>query len=249
MRLLPQVLIMLVLATGCGATGPTAQEPPKGPVAGPACADSTEDAKHLTFGPSKLVGFIYGKGSTGIVLAHQNGGSACQWLINALDLSRKGYRVLAFDFSGSGGSPSGSPGKADDVWEAVKAIRAEGSSKVVLMGASMGGTAVVEAAATITPPVQAVIAVSAPSTFGGANALAAAPGLTVPVLFAAGEYESSFASAAESMHKASAKSPDAQLLIAPGTGSHGVELVLSGEGAKEATAAVDAFLAKHAPAA
>ncbi|WP_117213575.1 alpha/beta hydrolase [Allorhizocola rhizosphaerae] len=246
MRFLPQLLVVLVLATGCaGATEPAAQESPKGPIAGPNCADSTGNAKHVTFGPSKLVGIVLGSGSTGIVLAHQNGGSVCQWLDNAVELAEKGYRVLAFDFSGFGGSPGGSPGRSDDVTTAVKAIRAEGVSKVVLMGASMGGTAVIEAAASITPPVQAVVSLSAPGVFSGADAVSAAPKLTMPVLYVSGAGESTYVMAAEKMHQSSKASPDAQLLIAPGTGAHGVALIPS---SKEATDGVNAFLAKHAPA-
>ena len=73
----------------------------------------------------------------------------------------------------------------------------------------------------------------------------AAPNLTVPVFYAAGTNESAYASAAENMQKASTRSPDARLLIAPGTGAHGVALL---DSSPEVADGVKAFLAKHAPA-
>lgn len=214
-------------------------------MAGPDCVDETKDAKHITFGAAKLAGIVLGKGQTGIVLAHQNGGSVCQWLLNAELFAARGYLVLAFDFSGFGGSPGGSAGRVDDVREAADAVRAEGATQVVLIGASMGGTAVIAAAAEIEPPVRSVISVSAPATFGGVDSLAAAPKLSMPVLYLCASGESAYATAAQALHKASS---DAQLLIVPGATAHGVELVMPGSGEKAAIEGVDAFLLKHAPA-
>ncbi|GIH06321.1 hypothetical protein Rhe02_43880 [Rhizocola hellebori] len=238
--------LLAVAAVAACATTPTPAVPAApSRKAGPGCLESTTAAKHITFGDSKLVGIVLGKGTTGVVLAHQNGGSVCQWLITADELAQKGYLVLAFDFAGFGGSQVGtSAGRAADVAEAVKAIRAEGATKVALAGGSMGGTAVVAAAATITPPVQAVIALSAPANFGGADALSAAPKLTMPVLYMAAIGESTYTENAKAMHAASTASPDAQLLVAKGS-EHGVSVVMTGVGTDEAIKAFYSFLAKH----
>jgi pimeloyl-ACP methyl ester carboxylesterase len=224
---------------------PQASPSPAGPVAGPECRQNTKDAKRITFGPNDLVGLVWGSGSTGLVLAHQNQASVCQWVNNAHDWVAKGYKVLAFDFSGFGGSPAGSPGTVPDVVEAVKAIRAEGVTKVILVGASMGAVAVVAAAPGIAPPVTAVVSLSAPTMFRDANAADAAPKLTMPVFYAAGEAEPTFAPAAQTLYAASKTSPDAQLVLARGSSLHGVALVNPATGIKEVTDGVDAFLKKY----
>jgi alpha-beta hydrolase superfamily lysophospholipase len=56
----------------------------------------------------------------------------------------------------------------------------------VLIGSSMGGTAVLSAATRIRPPVAGVASLSGPSTFGGVDARAAIARLRVPVLLVAG---------------------------------------------------------------
>ena len=45
-----------------------------------------------------------GTGASGVVLAHQSDGSLCEWLPYGEALAAKGFRVLAFDFAGSGSS-------------------------------------------------------------------------------------------------------------------------------------------------
>src|SRR5258708_1347278 len=91
---------MMVLATAaCSPKAPPVQAEPVGE-----CTGSTDTMKHVTIGPSKLQGAVLGKGSVGLVLAHQNQGSACQWLPNAMEFAQQGYRVLIFSFSGFGGS-------------------------------------------------------------------------------------------------------------------------------------------------
>jgi|KBSSwiStaDraftv2_1062776.scaffolds.fasta_scaffold56952_3 pimeloyl-ACP methyl ester carboxylesterase len=245
MRLLRVTLIVL-LAAGCAkTTTPQAAPSSAGPIAGPECEQNSRDAKRITFGPNKLVGLVWGTGSTGLVLAHQNQASVCQWLNNAHAWLAEGYRVLAFDFSGYGGSPGGSPGTVPDVEEAVKAIRAEGATKVVLIGASMGAVAVVAAAPRISPPVTAVVSLSAPTVFKDANAAEAAPKLTMPVFYAAGANEAQFADAARTLYAASKASPDAQLVLAKGSSSHGVSLVIPEIGSKEVSDGVEAFLKKY----
>src|SRR5262245_13949267 len=142
MRLIAIACSLAIVTSACSTPATTPKESP-GSVAGPECAENTKDAKRVTFGPNHLAGLSWGTGSTALVLAHQNQATVCQWLNNAHDWLAQGYRVFAFDFSGFGGSPSGSPGTVSDVQEAVKAVRAEGATKVVLIGASMGAVAVV----------------------------------------------------------------------------------------------------------
>jgi alpha-beta hydrolase superfamily lysophospholipase len=69
--------------------------------------------------------------------------------------ARRGYQVLAFDFAGFGDSERG-PGddRVDiDVAAAAEQLRRRGADRIVLIGSSMGGTAVLAAATRVRPPV------------------------------------------------------------------------------------------------
>jgi dienelactone hydrolase len=62
--------------------------------------------------------------------------------------------------------------------------RSHGARRVTLVGASAGGVVVLHAAASIQPPVDAVVDLSGPLTWSGLDSLTAARTLTVPVLYA-----------------------------------------------------------------
>jgi pimeloyl-ACP methyl ester carboxylesterase len=87
----------------------------------------------------------------------------------------------------------------------------------------MGGTGVVAAAPRIKPAIAGVLELSAPTGFGGVDALAAARKLTRPGLFVAGRDDGDFPAATRSLYRAAA-TKDKKLVIAP-TSWHGVDLV------------------------
>lgn len=212
------------------------------------CADPDLNDKQVAFPGTGgfLTGLLLGTGRTALVLAPQSGADACSWVSWARQEATAGYRVLALDFGGEGRSqrgPGGTP--SGDVLSAVAYVRSLGAERVVLVGASRGGTAVLVAAAAAGPPVTAVISLSAPETFAGENAAAAAPRLTIPVLYVAATGESSFASAAQTMHDATAD-PRRRIALVPGS-LHGTSLLtIAADGAPEAAKAVRDFLATHA---
>jgi pimeloyl-ACP methyl ester carboxylesterase len=95
----------------------------------------------------RLYAVTAGRGPTVVVLAHAGGANLCGWLPYAATLVRAGLRVLAFDFRDYG--LSGRPPKhwlllGNDLAAAVVRARATGAKHVFLMGASMGGAAVVQ---------------------------------------------------------------------------------------------------------
>jgi len=95
----------------------------------------------------RLYGIEAGTGRTAVVLAHEGGADLCGWLPYISTLQHAGLRVFAFDFRGYGRSES--PARADlalgrDLAGAVTRVRADGATDVFLMGASMGGAAVVQ---------------------------------------------------------------------------------------------------------
>jgi pimeloyl-ACP methyl ester carboxylesterase len=82
-----------------------------------------------------LTGDVLGSGDTAVVLAHEFPSSLCGWFPYASELARAGLMVLAFDSRSTGA-------RLDlDLAAAVDRARALGATRVVAMGASMGGAA------------------------------------------------------------------------------------------------------------
>jgi pimeloyl-ACP methyl ester carboxylesterase len=178
----------------------------------------------------QLEGYQLGEGDTGVVLAHQSDGDLCQWKAYATTLSQQGYRALTFTFKNTLDA---------DVVGAVDQLRRAGAKQVFLLGASMGGTASLAGAAKAEPPVNGVISLSAPMAYRGANALTAAPKLTMPLLFVAGDQDAYYGDQAKQLHDAATKAPERKLMIVKSS-AHGVDLV-SGE----VQSAIETFLRDH----
>ncbi|MFE7706214.1 alpha/beta hydrolase family protein [Streptomyces sp. NPDC057486] len=189
-------------------------------------ADSTETGGYMPGGASGA-----GTGA-GIVLAHQSDGTACQWKDKADELHRLGYRVLAVNSAGQ---------EVSEIVGAAGYLRGKGAKKLLLMGASKGGTAVLTAAPELEPQPDAVVSLSAPTLYSGMNALGAVPKLTAPVLYMAAEYDEYFGDDAKTLNRASNKAAEHKLIYVKGGGEHGVALLSS----QENWAAVQAFLKKY----
>lgn len=221
--------------------------------AGASCPEFATKGRQVRFtDPARirLAGVLLGRGRTGVVLAHQSNGTVCQWLPYGLALAERGYRVLVVDFAGHGASGP-VPGAltaplAGDMAAATGYLRGQGVSRVVLVGASMGGTAVVAAGASIRPPVAAVVCLSGPRFFQQTDAYAAARRLAVPVLYVAGADDSPFVDDVRAMYAATPRATGPRLVVVAGSPLHGISLV-GAAGDATANAALDAFLAAHAP--
>jgi dienelactone hydrolase len=142
-----------------------------------------------------LSGSLFGSGTQGVVLAHMYPADQTSWYPVAERLAEEGYFVLTFDFRGYGESE----GTKDiqyldkDVAAAVQYTRGAGAEEVVLVGASMGGTACLKAAAELQTMssirLAGVVTLSAPVGFKGLSAAEAVPNLVVPLLFMAAEHD------------------------------------------------------------
>jgi pimeloyl-ACP methyl ester carboxylesterase len=246
-------VVALVLASACGgpgdgerAEGPatTASTAASAATAARPCLRDAEVFRFPTSDGASLVGVVLGSGRTGLVLGHQLGSDLCDWLPQAREFARRGYRVLVFDFAGFGDSRPGSDSRVDnDVIAATAELRRRGAERVVLVGSSMGGTAVLSAATRIRPPVAGVVSLSGASGFGGVEAEAAMARLRVPVLFVVGADDQHFTEQARAMYRA-ARVADKRLLVVPG-GGHGTSLVEFGSDARRVLAAVRRFIAGH----
>jgi pimeloyl-ACP methyl ester carboxylesterase len=235
MRRLGMILVvMLGTLAGCG--GKPAARPAEDPAlahVGEECVHGDERKDLVTFQSrsGRVTGYETGSGKVGVILAHQADGDLCQWKIYATYLASKGYRALAINFDVTPFS--------ENVPAAVEAMRREKDIKqVFLVGASMGGTAVLQAAAQVQPPVAGVVSLSAPTVYAGMDALAPMPQLAVPAFFAAAEGDGRFATDTREMYQA-AKVTDKKLVILPGS-NHGTALLND-----ELSAQIEQFIKAH----
>src|SRR5262245_61843956 len=100
-------------------------------------------------GGNRLAALSVGTGRVAVILAHQVAGSLCQWWPYGRTLAAAGFRVVAFDFDGFGASPPGNNDYPGEVAAAARWARHAGAKKIILIGGSMGGTAVMVAAARL----------------------------------------------------------------------------------------------------
>jgi pimeloyl-ACP methyl ester carboxylesterase len=236
---------------GCGGDGSGSSPAPSAqPAAGAACPQDAKGGTAVRFADGAdgtIAGLAMGApGGTWVVLAHMAGGDVCQWLAYGRQLDTAGYRVLALDLPGNGASTDTSRVTNDAaVVRAADYVRTrQRAGRVVVMGASMGGTAVLAAAPAVTPPVAGVVSLSAPASYAGVAAGDPVRRLSVPVLYVAGALESDFAPAARRFADDTPAGTPKKLLLVDGSSHHGTALLRS----DEVLTAVREFLASYAPA-
>lgn len=234
-----------VLLAGCAASGSaqkpqaTGQHPSTSPSAGPEPPPSLKEACSSTNGVSapsmwfrasdgvRLYGVESGTGGTAVVLAHEGGADLCGWLFYMKTLNRAGIRAFAFDFRGYGNSDrpeTGSLALGRDLAGAVAQVRSDGAKHVFLLGASMGGAAVVQNSADIR--VDGLISLSGTRLWSGygINDPKGVRSLSAPFLYVGSRQDTRAPlKEAESIFD-SVGSRDKQIVLYPG-GAHGTNLV------------------------
>jgi dienelactone hydrolase len=212
-----------------GTTGGEVTAPERELIHG--CIDP-DQAKALTIkSGSTLEAAVFGDGPVGVVAAHELGGSLCDWASIASDLADEGYRVLVFDF----GTPATA---ASDMLAATKKLRDLGAKRIIVGGASLGGTAALMTAARARNVVGA-FSLSAPTAYGNLEGLPAVRRFHGPILFVAGAGDIRFADDARLLYRAAASS-EKELLIVAGR-EHGTDLY-GGAAAERVGRAVDDLL-------
>jgi pimeloyl-ACP methyl ester carboxylesterase len=140
------------------------------------------------------------------------------WADFAGHLAARGYTVLTFDFRGVGESSGRFVIRhvSRDTLGAVRFIRRRDPAKVVLVGASMGGTSSLVVAGQT--PVDGVVAIASGMTFQGLDVRPYLPNLRMPKLFIVGSGDAPFNQSARTMH---ARTPDPKRLLEIPTAVHG----------------------------
>jgi len=152
----------------------------------------TKTARFITEDGEEISGLVYGQGEIGIVLAHMRGRNQSSWREFAMNASDTGYVVLTFDFRGYGDSTGEKDKRMDrDLEAAVRYMFfVENVRKVVIIGASMGGTAAITIADEYN--VAAVAAISPSTTYGRIDALESASTMKTPLLLVVAENDPPF---------------------------------------------------------
>ena len=155
-----------------------------------------------------------------------------------------GYEVLAYDFRGNGDSPG-----PQDIWSldvdlraAVSFAHQQGASKIVLMGASMGGTTSLKVAAE--EQVTAVISISGPQTFSFTVTDDELKAIQAPKLFIDSENDGSFIT--DTQHMYAVATPPKEIHIYPG-GAHGTD-IFGGDNGDDPAQRLLHFIEQYAPA-
>jgi dienelactone hydrolase len=236
-------------AAGSASASPLKTVQPRPLVLKERCVTKAERRRVLRFRAIdgvRLIGVELGRGPRAVVLAHQGGAppNLCGWVPYARTLAAAGYRVLVFDHRGFGSSGRASHWRRSDrvdfdVLGAIRTLRARGARSIVLGGASLGGAAVLAAAAQATPAVDGVISFSSPRFYVNVNALAAVQASGVPALFLAAVDDTPFSDDARALFEVS-PAAEKRLEIYPGS-EHGFRLLTNAS----TRAVVHAFLAGH----
>ena len=163
-----------------------------------------------------------------VILLHMFPADQTAWYPFARELQAQGISALTLDFRGYGVSEGEQdPSEIDhDVRAAIAFARERAYTRIVLVGASMGGTAAIVVAAD--QPVDGVAALSAPSRMRGIDAKSTIGSVDVPLTLIAASGDLAAMNALNSFAARAGLGEDARLVV-PGR-AHGTELLDSAAG-------------------
>ncbi len=176
-------------------------------------------------------GQVLGSGHTGVVLTNGSADDPCVWM-NLLPRLKQmtDLRILLYFYLYQGNVPA-------NIASAARFLRSRGSTRVLLIGQSIGGAETLIAASQMTPPPDGAVSLSGESTPDQVR------GLNVPTLILASEDDRYFPGSVARQVLAAIPAQDKHLKVFPGN-LHGVEL-FDGPEASEALAALTGFLTAH----
>ncbi len=111
---------------------------------------------------------VRGQGPVAVLLLHGIGGGKSIWASALADIAGAGYRAVAMDFPGYGGSP-GVPTLAAMVEATAALVRQLDAARTVLVGHSMGGMVAQALVAAQPQAVQGLVLACTSAAFGKAD--------------------------------------------------------------------------------
>jgi pimeloyl-ACP methyl ester carboxylesterase len=181
---------------GCTAAAPPEPALPKTPTE--ACLGVAHDSSSmwLTTDDGTFDVGVLGEGDVTVILVHQLNESSCGWFPFAANLADEGVRVLLLNLCGygetecTGGSLTGTG--ADAVLAAADWARENGAERVVVAGASIGGTTAMIAAAhdADTGLLDGVADLSSPVVADGSDIRRGAASIAIPTFLVVGPGDS-----------------------------------------------------------
>jgi pimeloyl-ACP methyl ester carboxylesterase len=227
------VACLLVLASACsGGSGNNSDDE---------TTVAERDVRFETTDGLNLTGKLFGRGRVGVALAHMYPADATSWYPAARRIASAGYMALAFNFRGYADSEGETVIRKapEDVLAAADFLKRSGAKDVAFVGASMGGTASVMAAAE-SQEALAVVAVSAPTRFRLLDAIFPAGRVQRPVLLLAARGDEEAFAALQELRDALPQ-PDSKVY---GGDAHGTNLLAD---RPEAIDEIISFLERWAP--
>jgi dienelactone hydrolase len=225
-RLLATGLLLLAVVTGCGGdeeaatkSGGTAESDTIStsvPCIREGNGYKTEIVHFEASDGTPIEGVSILYGDVGVAFAHEQDGDVCSWMPYVYRFTGVGGpRVLVLNFPDTANLAKYVDAAADE-------LRRLGSDKIILVGASMGGTASLVTAAERSDVV-AVVSLSGPRRFENLDALPAVKRLRIPILLVAAREDLEFAADARILHRAK-RAGGKRLVIVPGY-QHGADLL------------------------
>lgn len=200
-----------------------AEESAEDPVEEPVAPVEPQPVTFTTTDGLTLHGTLYGGGSKGVVLAHMFPTDQTSWAPFAEKLAEAGYMALTFDFRGYGESDEGAIADIPlDTDAALAFLQEQGAEQVVLVGASMGGTASVNTAAAFPSGVDGLVVIASPRDFQGMDVtISELDNLLMPSLWVAAENDGA---ATPTFEMAAGAPGEVEEIRYPGRSEHGTFL-------------------------
>ncbi|MDB5107109.1 MAG: alpha/beta hydrolase [Candidatus Binatus sp.] len=199
--------------------------------------------EHVSFTTSDgvlLRGHLYGRGSTGVILAHMFPADQSDWTDFAQVLAAHGYTALTFDFRGFTESEGASGTQFADLdLIAAYEFLSPRVSRMFIAGASLGAEAAIIAATR--KPVAGLILISTPTSFGGLTVDEAIRDVTAPILFVTSADDPLVGGQPEILFRSAIAPKSFQTY--PGS-AHGTAILFGPHGAELRTLML-AFIASH----
>jgi alpha/beta superfamily hydrolase len=245
LSLLAPLALLSACASGAAATAPTAPTATRS-----ATATATPESGTFYFTTDDhvtLSGKIVGTGTTAIVFSGMDGYPSMFWEPLATQLAGRNYLIMTYNYRGV--APSQGHYDTDaldhDLRGAIEAVRANGATQIVLIGAGAGSLVTAKVSTTAAPT--AMVILSTPISWDGLTVSDAEMGaITAPKLFVGGK-EDRPSSVASLQRLYDAAPQPKELLLYPGS-HHGIDFFVASDTKANFLQRLFAFLDKHAPA-